>query len=102
MYHPQKIFFTKIKFLSRRSGAPLMLLYSVGLIVGYASAKYLTPRMPRLKTKRFHLHHWIWASCLLAGAYYVDAPDAIYGILTGVALQGLSYRNWSILRTQAK
>ena len=79
-----------------------MLLYSAGLIVGYASAKYLTPRMPRLKTKRFHLHHWIWASCLLAGAYYIDAHDAIYGVLTGVALQGLSYANWSILRAQAK
>ena len=99
---PLKNNFSKIKFLWESSVTPYMFLYSVGVIVGYAFAKFLTPRMPRLKTKRFHFHHWIWASCLLVGAYYFDAPDAIYGILTGVALQGLSYAKWNILRAEVK
>jgi len=75
-----------------------MFLYSVGVVGGYAVAKFLTPRMPRLKFSRFHLHHWIWASCLLVGAYYADAPDIVYGGLTGAAIQGLTYKNWSIIR----
>ena len=76
----------------------IMFLYSVGVVGGYAVAKFLTPRMPRLKFSRFHLHHWIWASCLLLAAYYADAPDVVYGGLTGGALQGLTYKNWSIIR----
>ena len=76
----------------------IMFLYSVGVVGGYAVAKFLTPRMPRLKFSRFHLHHWIWASCLLLAAYYADAPDVVYGGLTGGAIQGLTYKNWSIIR----
>ena len=75
-----------------------MFLYSVGVVGGYAVAKFLTPRMPRLKFSRFHLHHWIWASGLLLAAYYADAPDVVYGGLTGGAIQGLTYKNWSIIR----
>ena len=75
-----------------------MFLYSVGVVGGYAVAKFLTPRMPRLKFSHFHLHHWIWASCLLLAAYYADAPDVVYGGLTGGAIQGLTYKNWSIIR----
>ena len=75
-----------------------MFLYSVSVVGGYAVAKLLTPRMPRLKFSRFHLHHWIWASCLLLAAYYADAPDVVYGGLTGGAIQGLTYKNWSIIR----
>jgi len=76
-----------------------MFEYSVGLIGGYALAKYLTPRLPRLKTKKYHLHHWIWCSIVLVGTYYVGAPDLVYGGLTGAVLQGLSYKNWSIMAT---
>ena len=74
-----------------------MFEYSVGLIGGYALAKYLTPRLPRLKTKKYHLHHWIWCSIVLMCAYYVSAPDIVYGGLTGAILQGLSYKNWGIM-----
>ena len=75
-----------------------MFLYSVGIVGGYAVAKFLTPRMPQLKSKRFHLHHWIWASGLLLAAYYADAPDVVYGALVGGASQGLTYKNWGIMR----
>ena len=74
-----------------------MFEYSVGLIGGYALAKYLTPRLPRLKTMKYHLHHWIWCSILLVCVYYVGAPDVVFGGLTGAVLQGLSYKNWSIM-----
>ena len=31
----------------------LMLDYSMGLIFGYSGAKFLTPRVPQLKTKKY-------------------------------------------------
>ena len=76
-----------------------MIEYSIGLVLGYACAKALTPRVPSLKTKNFHIHHWVWIMVLLLGFYTYDVEiDIVYGLLTGAALQGLSYSNWSIFR----
>ena len=77
-----------------------MLEYSLGLIAGYASAKFLTPRVSQLKTRRLHIHHWIWISAALGALYFFEVGEVplVYGLLTGGALQGLSYSNWSILR----
>lgn len=87
-----------------------MIEYSLGLVAGYAAAKWTTPRFPSLKSKRFHLHHWMWSSLLLICLWLIYATatfsmmqnewssNLLIGTLTGVALQGLSYKNWSILR----
>ena len=89
----------KIEKIEKKWRKPgLMFLYSVGIVGGYAAAKFLTPRMPQLKSKRFHLHHWMWSTALILGAFVVGAPDVVYGALVGVALQGLSYKNWGIKR----
>jgi len=76
-----------------------MIEYSLGLVVGYASAKAVTPYAPSLLTKKYHIHHWLWATVLLAVALYLGvSSDAGIGIITGIALEGLSYENWSIKR----
>ena len=74
-----------------------MIDYSVGLVSGYSFAKGLTPFAPRLKTKKYHIHHWMWASALLLMFYFFNIEsELLTGIFTGVALQGLSYKNWSL------
>ena len=76
-----------------------MIDYSIGLVSGYSFAKALTPAAPRLKTKNYHIHHWMWASALLITIYFSNIESEILtGVFTGVALQGLSYKNWSLWR----
>jgi hypothetical protein len=76
-----------------------MIEYSLGLVVGYASAKAMTPYVPSLLTKKYHIHHWVWAIALLVVALYLGVSnDAFIGIITGIALEGLSYKNWSVKR----
>lgn len=78
-----------------------MIDYSLGLVTGYVCAKALTPIAPSLLTKKYHIHHWIWATALLVIELYLGVtPDYFIGIITGVALQGLSYKNWSIKRKE--
>ena len=76
-----------------------MINYSLSLIFGYAIAKGLTPLLPAIKTKRLHIHHWIWSSITLITLYLIDFDNDIgVGFLTGIALQGLSYKNWSLVK----
>lgn len=78
-----------------------MILYSLGLIGGYALAKWVTPRCSSIKSKRFHLHHWMWAGALLGVVLAWEVSDPLLiGWLTGISLEGLSYKNWGLLRNQ--
>lgn len=80
-----------------------MIEYSLGLVTGYVVAKVLTPYSPSLLTAKYHIHHWIWATLILVIMMYVGLDtDSLIGIITGVALQGLSYKNWSIKRKEVK
>ena len=76
-----------------------MINYSLGIIAGYASAKWATPRVKSLKTEKIHIHHWMWTTVLLVGMIYIKPHEIIIGALTGAALEGLSYSNWSIKRS---
>ena len=76
-----------------------MIEYSLGLIIGYSLAKALTPFAPRLRTEKYHIHHWMWATILLSLLFLAGLEsDILIGIVTGIALEGLSYKNWSLLR----
>jgi hypothetical protein len=74
-----------------------MIIYSLSLIAGYSIAKWVTPRSPKLLTKHFHIHHWIWATFFLVAifisTYFIDNElnNWVIGLATGVGLQGLSY-----------
>ena len=45
-----------------------MIVYSIALVIGFATAKFFHPKksfVPQLKFGRFHIHHWIWGTVLL-------------------------------------
>tara|TARA_B100000768_G_C11142075_1_gene316522 strand:+ start:323 stop:571 length:249 start_codon:yes stop_codon:yes gene_type:complete len=73
-------------------------IYSVALIVGYALARYITEQTSfHIRLKGIWLHHWILAALTMAVLYALDIRNAeVWGLLTGVALEGLSRKNWSI------
>ena len=76
-----------------------MIEYSLALIIGYVLAKWVTPYSPKLLTKKYHIHHWIWGTCLLCFLLILDVKDDVsIGLLTGIDLEGLSYKNWKIYR----
>ena len=72
-------------------------IFSISLIAGFAIAKYLTGKTPQIKIYIFHIHHWIWATTILIFLFFWDQTEAwMIGIVTGVALEGLTYEDWSI------
>lgn len=76
----------------------MMLLYSLSVLGGFALAKWAVPRVPSLKTEKYHLHHWMWASAALISFMFITVPTFVIGTFTGVALQGLTYKNWRFLQ----
>ncbi|MAK04458.1 MAG: hypothetical protein CMA03_01035 [Euryarchaeota archaeon] len=72
-------------------------IFAIGLIIGYASAKFLTGKTPQIKFSIFHIHHWIWATIILIFLIWMEWSNPILiGIFTGVALEGLTYDDWSL------
>ncbi|MBK00211.1 MAG: hypothetical protein CMB48_04510 [Euryarchaeota archaeon] len=71
--------------------------FSISLIVGFAIAKFLTGKTPQIKIYIFHIHHWIWATTILILLFFWDQTEAwMIGLVTGVAIEGLTYDDWSI------
>ena len=76
-----------------------MIEYSLALITGYVMAKWFTPYAPKLQTNKYHIHHWMWGTALLCLLLILDMKDDVsVGLLTGIILEGLSYKNWKIQR----
>mgnify|MGYP000606173690 CR=1 FL=1 len=74
-------------------------IFAIGLIIGYASAKFLTGKTPQIKFSIFHIHHWIWATIILISLIWMEWNNpVITGIFTGVAIEGLTYDEWSLIR----
>lgn len=73
-----------------------MIEYSIGLILGYSIAKYLTPKVPSIIVGKYHIHHWIWSLVILLVLLNTETFDGLNGFVTGICLEGLSYKNWSI------
>ncbi len=74
-------------------------IFAIGLIIGYASAKFLTGKTPQIKFSIFHIHHWIWATIILISLIWMEWTNpVIIGIFTGVAIEGLTYEDWSLVR----
>jgi len=78
---------------------PEIAFFAIGLIIGYASAKFLTGKTPQIKFSIFHIHHWVWATIILISLIWMDWTNpVIIGIFTGVAIEGLTYDDWSLIR----
>ena len=73
-------------------------IYSIAVIGGYALTRFITEQTSfHLRLKGLWIHHWILASLLMSllFVFEVNLPG-VWGLLTGVALEGLSRKNWSI------
>ena len=78
--------------------------YSVALIIAFALVRFITENTKfHLRAKGIWIHHWILAAIAMAALYLLDIENPIiWGCLTGVALEGLRRKNWSIKDSKKK
>ena len=78
--------------------------YSLSLILGFVVTRWVTENFKfHLRNDSVWMHHWIVASLAMVVMLYfkIDSP-LIWGGLSGVALEGLGRKNWSIRRNSGK
>lgn len=74
--------------------------YSVGIILGFSIIRWLTENIKfHIRNNFVWVHHWILAFVAMIPLFFfeIDVP-ILWGMLTGVALEGLGRKNWSIRR----
>jgi len=72
--------------------------YSIALISFFALTRFVTEKMKiHLRFGNFWIHHWIIGAVVMGVLYAlnIDYPW-VWGALTGVCLEGLRRKNWSI------
>ena len=74
--------------------------YSLAIIAAFAFTRWVTDNFKfHVRSKSIWLHHWIIAAIAMAAILVLKIEsEIVWGILTGVALEGLGRKNWSILR----
>ena len=72
--------------------------YSISLILAFALVRYITENTSfHLKFKGLWVHHWILALLAMGIILYLEIDEPyVWGALTGVALEGLPRKNWSL------
>ncbi|MAH90993.1 MAG: hypothetical protein CMA11_04415 [Euryarchaeota archaeon] len=76
--------------------------YSISLIFAYAITRWITENVKfHFRNNKIWLHHWIISAIVMLILLYLQYESPfIWGALTGVALEGISRKNWSILRNK--
>ena len=72
--------------------------YSLALIATFALVRFITENTNfHLRAKGLWIHHWILAAIAMSAIYLLEIENPmVWGSLTGVALEGLRRKNWSI------
>ena len=72
--------------------------YSLALIFTFAIVRFITENTKfHLRAKGLWIHHWILAVIAMLIILYLEIDEPyVWGALTGVALEGLPRKNWSI------
>ena len=75
-------------------------IYSISLIVGFAITRWVTENIKfHVRNKKIWLHHWIVASLVMGILLFFEIDYTfLWRALTGMALEGLPRKNWSIRR----
>ena len=75
-------------------------IYSLGIILGFAVIRWLTENIKfHIRSNSIWVHHWILAFIAMIPLFFFDLDyPFLWGALTGVALEGLGRKNWSIRR----
>jgi hypothetical protein len=80
-------------------------LVIISTAVGYEIAKFFAGkhesvegRLPsvifRVQEYKVHIHHWMWSSAIGVVLLLLQFRNVlVYGLLVGITLQGLHYRN---------
>ena len=78
--------------------------YSLALITSFALVRFITENTKfHLRAKGLWVHHWILAAVTMTIIYLMEIDNPIvWGALTGVALEGLRRKNWSIRDSKKK
>lgn len=74
--------------------------YSLGLVIAYAVVRWFTENIKfHIRNDVLWVHHWIIAFVSMLPLLYFEVQHPfIWGAITGVALEGLGRKNWSIRR----
>ncbi|MEC8670553.1 MAG: hypothetical protein VXY11_04930 [Candidatus Thermoplasmatota archaeon] len=74
--------------------------YSICLVLAFAFTRWFTENFKiHVRSERLWLHHWIMASIAMFGLLIANIDSLfVWGALTGIALEGLGRKNWSISR----
>ena len=75
-------------------------IYSVGIILGFSVIRWLTENIKfHIRNNTVWVHHWILAFVAMIALFFFEIEyPFLLGILTGIALEGLGRKNWSIRR----
>jgi hypothetical protein len=75
-------------------------VYSVGIILGFSVIRWLTENIKfHIRNNVVWVHHWILAFVAMIALFFFEIGyPFLWGTLTGVALEGLGRKNWSIRR----
>ena len=74
--------------------------YSICIVLAFAFTRWFTENFKiHIRSERLWLHHWIMASIAMIGLLVANIDSVfVWGGLTGIALEGLGRKNWSISR----
>ena len=75
-------------------------IYSVGIILGFSVIRWLTENIKfHIRNNTVWVHHWLLAFVAMIALFFFEIEyPFLWGILTGIALEGLGRKNWSIRR----
>ena len=75
--------------------------YSIAVVTAFATTRWVTENIKfHIRTKKIWVHHWIISFLAMILLLYLEIESEIFwGCLTGIALEGLGRKNWSIRRS---
>ena len=82
-----------------------LLIFLISGIFGFITASFIAgkkgrkgiiaPIIFRIKDYKIHLHHWLISTIILIILMFLNFyNDVIYGFLTGLIIQGLTYKDF--------
>lgn len=83
-------------------------LLSLFVLIGFLSAKFFSGKFEgdrsryslRIEIKNYylHIHHWLYSLLIIIVLLLIKFYNPIiYGLLIGIIVQGLTYRDWYIV-----
>ena len=99
LYLPENRFVISLLFFSTFIISPIMyriFFGSLGFIISYQTFYNYGYTFSSLKTKHFHIHHWLYCSIILISSSFVNiANPFIIGLCFGAITHGIQHPDWN-------